>query len=653
MSNRLSKEKSPYLRQHQHNPVDWYPWGEEALAKAKKENKPVFLSIGYSTCHWCHVMEKESFEDPFVATLMNQAFVNVKVDREERPDIDHVYMTVCQMMTGQGGWPLTVIMTPEQKPFFAGTYIPKVTKHGHLGMVDLIPRIQEVWTKSIDKVEASANQITESLTRMQEVAEKAELDAKILHHGFEFHHQSFDETWGGFGDHPKFPSLHHLQFLLRYGDRFKTERAVEMAEATIKNILAGGIYDQVGGGIHRYSVDREWYEPHFEKMLYDQAMLLRFLSEIQKVKPDPLYATVAEHTVEYLRRDLRSSEGGYFSGEDADSEGEEGKFYFWSKEEIARVAPEISGFFQDHILRFAPEWQAKQIADPTWFGARTKLLGERSKRVRPSRDEKILTDWNGLLASALALAGRSFNKPEWVNEAVQIFQFIEEKLKINNELMHRYCEGETLYHGNIDDYSFLLEAAIEIYQSNFEPIWLEKAKVLADDIFSLFWNETDQCFYFTSDKAEKLIVRKSEVYDGAYPSGNSTAVLSFLKLAKLLGDSRYEDPAMSVLEKLSGNLDRSPGGYTYLLCALDFAFGPTKEYVISGQGALAIKLVQKLQSKPLFRDIIHWNRNSDFEKVAPFLNQLKALSPQGTFYLCENFACQSPVEITDKLIENL
>ncbi len=672
--NRLAQEKSPYLQQHQNNPVDWYPWGPEAFEVAKRENKPIFLSIGYSTCHWCHVMEHESFEDPFVATLMNQSFVNIKVDREERPDIDHVYMTVCQIMTGQGGWPLTIIMTPEQKPFFAGTYIPKTTKHGHLGLVDLIPRVQELWIKSPDKVSETAESLVEALNRIKEGEAPESLSGEILHHGFEFHSQSFDEEWGGFGQAPKFPSLHHLQFLFRYGERYKSDRARDIALFTLKNILAGGIYDHVGGGIHRYSVDGEWFVPHFEKMLYDQAMLVRTLAEASLVQPDPVFKELAQLTVNYLETQLLSPEGGFYCGEDADSERVEGKFYLWSKIEFTNIIKNQGfinefqlddfGNFSEHgqlregnILRFSPAIQAKLIGSPDWTNARKALLTERSKRIRPSLDKKILTDWNALTVSALALAGRVYKNQAYIDRAKSCMGFIEKHLTRNNSLYHRYCEGEVLYTGNIDDHAFMLEAYIELYQATFEVQWLKKAKALANDTIEKFWDEKSSAFYFAAADAEKLIVRKKEFYDGAYPSGNSAAVYALLKLSRLIGESRYEDMATQALQALSGNLSRSPAAFTYTLCALDFLFGPNREFVVVGSGKLAAQAIEKLNVKPRFCDLVHWSQvgadNSDYSEIAPYLKELKEVSGLATLYICENFACKSPQTLTPDLIEKL
>jgi len=675
-SNRLAGEKSPYLRQHQFNPVEWFPWCEEAFEIAKKQNKPIFLSIGYSTCHWCHVMEKESFEDPFVANLLNQTFVNIKVDREERPDIDNVYMGACQLMNGSGGWPLTIIMTPEQRPFFAATYIPKTTKYGHLGLVDLIPRIHELWSKSKSKVEDSALHITESLKKYKEVKERVDLTAEILHHGYEFHNQIFDEERGGFGDHPKFPSLHHVQFLLRYSDRFKHSRSREMSEVTLKNILAGGIYDQVGGGIHRYSVDQKWFAPHFEKMLYDQAALIRTLSDAYRVSADPIYETMVKLTVEYIERDLLSPEGAFYSGEDADSEGVEGKFYLWKKGEVSQMLGGVGeefekvfdlqepGNFSEHgkeslgnILSFTPSSLERWASDPKWIAARKVLLGYRELRPRPSRDEKILSDWNALAASALAIAGRTFDQPEWIERAVAIASFITTKMIVNGRLMHRYCEGEILFDATLDDYAFLIEALIEIYESTFDPQWLKKADELAEVMISEFWSEEEVVFQFTSLNAERLIVRKAEIYDGSYPSGNSTAVLVLLRLSKLLGYQDFEDVARKTLERLSGNLDQAPGSYAYLLCALDFAFGPSREFVVVGNDLLAHRLVREIQQQPLFRDIIHWRKgdaatDAIYRELVPFLLELKPINHTSTFYLCEDFSCKSPVEITETFIEN-
>lgn len=678
--NRLAQEKSPYLKQHQSNPVDWFPWGDEAFDRAKRDQKPIFLSIGYSTCHWCHVMERESFEDPFVATLLNQSFVNIKVDREERPDIDHIYMTVCQMMTGHGGWPLTIIMTPDQKPFFAGTYIPKTTKHGHLGLVDLIPRVQDLWVNSQDKVNGSAENILEALNRAKDLHSEAGLSGELLHHGYEFHKQSYDETWGGFGDHPKFPSLHHLQFLFRYGDRFKTDQPKQMAIETLRQIISGGIYDHVGGGIHRYSVDREWFVPHFEKMLYDQAMLISVLTEAIQVSGDQSYLNTFKQTVEetiaYLRRDLLAPEGAFYAGEDADSEGEEGKFYLWEREDFRKHLGGRSeifenlfelkepGNFSEHgqqrvgnILRFVPDTMDKWTTQPDWTQVREKLRVIRSERVRPSRDNKILLDWNGMLVAALAFAGRVFNRQDWIQLAEDTVASLEKILISEENLLHSYCDEEAKFKGNLDDYAYMLQAYVELYQSTLNPIYLIGSQNIAGKIVEKFWDEKEKGFFFTPNDGEKLIVRKKEYYDGAYPSGNSVICLNFAKLSKLLGDSKWEELATQTLQKLSGNLDHTPGGFTYALCALDFVFGPTREIVLVGSDDSAKRSIQEIKKKPLYRDVYHWIREGEsrveYQKAAPFLLELKQLSDETTLYICENFSCKSPKTVTQELIDRL
>ncbi|HJX13904.1 MAG TPA: thioredoxin domain-containing protein, partial [Dehalococcoidales bacterium] len=517
--NRLAREKSPYLLQHAANPVDWYPWGDEAFGKAARENKPVFLSIGYSTCHWCHVMAHESFEDPEVGRLLNEGFVAVKVDREERPDIDMLYMTVCQAMTGSGGWPLTILLTPDRRPFYAGTYIPRESRYGRLGLLELLPRIRELWTTRPNDLPDSAARITATLQRAVALPPGAELGEDVLHRAWEELAPRFDTRYGGFGTAPKFPSPHNLTFLLRYGKRTGREEARDMVERTLRAMRRGGIHDHIGFGFHRYATDPTWLVPHFEKMLYDQALLATAYLEAYQATGREEYARTAREIFTYVRRDMTAPEGAFYTAEDADSEGVEGKFYVWTSAEIKQIlAPgeadlftrvfniREEGNFADgaesgrtghnipHLTRPLEEISAElQIPlsklEQKLEAIRRKLFTHREQRVRPHRDDKILTDWNGLMIAALALGARALGEPEYAAAARQAADFILNNLVgPDGRLLHRYRDGEAAIPAHLDDYAFLVHGLVELYEATFEVGYLERALALNRQLLEHFWD---------------------------------------------------------------------------------------------------------------------------------------------------------------------
>ncbi len=560
--NRLIKEKSPYLLQHAYNPVDWHGWNEEAFERARAENKPIFLSIGYSTCHWCHVMEKESFEDAEVAELMNEAFVSIKVDREERPDIDHVYMTVCQMMTGSGGWPLTIIMTPDKKPFFAATYIPKESRYGRAGMMELIPRIRDVWADRHKDVLDSAENMTTALQSIEKESSGELLDAGVLDKAYEELSQRFDKTYGGFSGAPKFPTPHNFFFMLRHWRRTDQPDALKMVEKTLQEIRWGGIFDQIGFGFHRYSTDREWLVPHFEKMLYDQAMLALAYLETYQATGNTFYSETAKEIFTYVLRDLRSPEGGFYSAEDADSEGVEGKFYVWTEQELREILPAdeadlmVRAFHVEKTGNFREEASGKSLgANILYMGkplsdiasdlklpaerlkkkidsARSKLFEVRERRVHPHKDDKILTDWNGLMIAALARGAQVLGDKTYSDAAEQALEFILKKMRQpDGRIRHRFRDGEAGIGAILDDYAFLVWGLMETYEATFDARCLETALELNTDMIRHFWDQKGGGLYFTADDAENLIVRKKEVYDGALPSGNAVAMLNLLRRA--------------------------------------------------------------------------------------------------------------------------
>ena len=677
--NRLAYEKSPYLLQHADNPVEWYPWCDEAFEKAKKENKPIFLSIGYSTCHWCHVMAHESFENPKIGALMNDTFISIKVDREERPDIDMVYMTVCQMMTGSGGWPLTIIMTPDKKPFFAGTYIPNETRFGRIGMPDLIIRIKEVWTTRQEEVLNSANQITATLKAMASQAPGPELGESILHQAYDQLKESFDKENGGFGVAPKFPTPHTLLFLLRYWKRTGEEKALDMVEKTLQMIRRGGIYDQVGFGVHRYSTDQRWLVPHFEKMLYDQALLALACIETFQITLKDEYARIAREIFEYVLRDMTDADGGFYSAEDADSEGEEGKFYLWDYDEILEMlAPEkadllVSAFNIKEIGNFTDETTPNQTGSNILYltkplkdlasafdideselqtrleSIRKELFVHREKRIHPHKDDKILTDWNGLMIAALAKGARILDESEYTSAAIRAVDLIFENL-IGQDgcLLHRYRDGDAGFTGNLDDYTFLINGLLELYETTYQIEFLNKALELNHYLIEHFWDDTNGGFYYTKNGETDLLIRQKEIYDGAVPSGNSIAMLNLLRLGRITADSDLEQKAAMIGKCFYENVVKMPSGYTQLLVAVDFAIGPSYEVVITGDSRTGdtremLHAVQQefLPNKVVIFKPIETNL-SDIRDIAPYTEDYSAINGKATAYVCINYQCKLP-----------
>ena len=688
--NRLAYEKSPYLLQHADNPVDWYPWGAEAFERARRENKPIFLSIGYSTCHWCHVMAHESFEDPQIGSLMNDAFVSVKVDREERPDIDMLYMTVCQMMTGSGGWPLTIIMTPDKKPFFAGTYIPRETRFGRLGMSDLIPRIKEIWATRKDEVLSSASQITTALQKATLPTPGEELGEAMLHLAYEQLRDRFDEKHGGFGGAPKFPTAHNLLFLLRYWKRTKDRKALDMVEKTLQEMRRGGIYDHIGFGFHRYSTDRQWLVPHFEKMLYDQALLAMAYIETFQATGREEYAQTAREIFTYVLRDMTAADGGFYSAEDADSEGEEGKFYLLTYGEIKRIlAPEEADFpvkvfniaengnFTDEVAgsktgRNIPHLTKplKEIASELNVSVlelqkrlesiRQKLFAYRDKLIHPHKDDKILTDWNGLMVAALATGARVLTEPRYASAAKRAVGFIlDNMLASDGRLLHRYRDGEAALPAHLDDYAFLIHGMLELYETTFEVDYLEKALRLNEYLLEHFWDDKNGGFYFTADDGEGLLIRQKEIYDGAIPSGNSIAMLNLLRLGRMTANSGLEQKAARIGRAFFENVRQSPSAYTQLMIAVDFAAGPSYEVVIAGDPRAddTGKLLRAVQQEFIPNKIVIFLPagfdSSDIKHIAPFTRYQSTIDDKATAYVCVNHNCRLPTTDIDTMLSSL
>ncbi|MDF2715437.1 MAG: six-hairpin glycosidase-like family protein [Paenibacillus sp.] len=604
--NRLAKEKSPYLLQHQYNPVDWFPWSEEAFEIAKRDNKPVFLSIGYSTCHWCHVMERESFEDDEVAAILNEHYISIKVDREERPDVDHLYMSVCQAMTGQGGWPLTIVMTPDKKPFFAGTYFPKNRKYGRYGLMDLLPQLAEKWQEDRTKVEEIGEQIVEETKGRMLSNLEGELSEQSLDRAYQQYAQLFDETYGGFGSAPKFPTAHNVSLLLRYYKRTGKEHALEMAEKTLDSMYRGGMYDHIGFGFARYSTDERWLVPHFEKMLYDNALLAIAYLEAYQLTDKPEYAEVAEQIFTYVLRDMTDPEGGFYSAEDADSEGHEGKFYVWKPDEVVDVLGAENGDLYCDLYDITTEGNFEGHSIPNLIGqvletfakrksltvselrekieaCRGKLFAYREERVHPHKDDKILTAWNGLMIAALAKGAKVLGNPAYAEAAAKAEAFLWSELRREDgRLLARYRDGEAAFFGYVDDYAYTIWGLIELYEATFEPAYLQKAAGLARDMIKLFWDDEKGGLFFYGHDAEQLLTRMKEIYDGAMPSGNSVAAYNLQRLSKYVYDAQIAQKADELLQAFAGAAERYPNGHAMLLTALDFAVSSPMEIVIAG-----------------------------------------------------------------------
>jgi len=690
-ANALINEKSPYLLQHAYNPVEWYPWGEEAFEKARRENKPIFLSIGYSTCHWCHVMEHESFEDSAVAALMNEAFVSIKVDREERPDIDNIYMTVCQMMTGSGGWPLTILMTPDKKPFFAGTYIPKDSRNGRPGMTELIPQVVNVWKNRRVDIDQSAEQIIAGLKRSTESASSgSDLGDMTLVKAYDNLKGRFDEQRGGFAGSRKFPIPHNHLFLLRYWKRSGDAHALAMVEKTLQAMRRGGIFDHVGFGFHRYSTDPDWLLPHFEKMLYDQALLtMAYVETYQATRKDE-YATTAREIMAYVLRDMTSPDGGFYSAEDADSEGEEGKFYVWTLDEIKQLLGEEDARIAAATYNVLPDGNFKDEATGTSSGAnilhltrplstiaselampenelderlnqiRDKLFAYREERIHPSKDDKILTDWNGLMIVALAKAAQVFDDPQYRDAAEKAARFVMSNMRSGDgRLLHRFRDGEAAMPAFVDDYAYFVWGLLELYEATFDTEYLKSAIELNDQMLAHFWDEIDGGYFFTADDSEELIHRSKEIYDGATPSGNSVAMLNLLRLGRITGNTDFESKAAAIAKSFSGSVNTSPSNFTQLMMAVDFAVGPSYEIVIVGENGAedTEKMFSTLRSLYLPNKVVIFKQadqgSPEISEIAEFTRNQSSIDDKSTAYVCMNYNCKLPTTSPDEMLSLL
>lgn len=668
--NRLAREKSPYLLQHQYNPVDWFPWGEEAFAKAKAEDKPIFLSIGYSTCHWCHVMERESFEDEEVARVLNRDFIAIKVDREERPDIDHIYMEVCQALNGQGGWPLTIVATPEGKPFFAATYLPRDNRGRMSGLLELLPELARLWREERARLINNSEKMTRWLQQRREV--NGELPGpELLARAVQQFSEVYDPQYGGFGKAPKFPTPHNLYFLLRYHHHTGDQAALDMMEKTLQAMYYGGIYDHIGFGFARYSTDRFWLVPHFEKMLYDNALLaIAYLEAFQLTRRD-LYARVAGEIFDYVLRDMTSPEGGFYSAEDADSEGVEGKFYVWSPEEVLQVLGESDGQEFCRLYDITPRgnFGGKSIPHLPKTGIsatrrreiepwRQKLWARREERIHPHKDDKILTAWNGLMIAALAYGARVLERPDYLNAAEKAATFILGRLRREDgRLLARYREGQAQYPAYALDYACLIWGLLEIYASSYQEIYLRHALELKDDLLRYFWDDEQGGFYLYGSDAEQLVSRPKEAYDGAIPADNSIAALDLLRLARLTGQAELEDLVRRSLECFSREMEQSPISHAFLLIAIQQIHYPGEEVVVVGRKSApdTRQMLSTLQQTYLPATLVVFKDadGDDLADLIPFTREMKMQEGRATAYRCQAFTCHPPTTNPADLIRPL
>ncbi|MCB0047798.1 MAG: thioredoxin domain-containing protein [Caldilineaceae bacterium] len=674
-TNRLIHETSPYLLQHAHNPVDWYPWGEEAKAKAAAENKPIFLSIGYSACHWCHVMERESFENEATAARMNELFVNIKVDREERPDLDAIYMDAVQAMTGQGGWPMSVFLTPDGRPFYGGTYFPPEPRYGMPSFPQLLQSVANAYATDRERVIGQADRLTEMLSRTAMLeARSQDLSTATLDQAVETLAQHFDNEEGGFGSQPKFPQPMTLDFLMTQHARTGNEDALYMAELTLFKMAHGGIYDQLGGGFHRYSVDRFWLVPHFEKMLYDNAQLLRTYLHAWQITERPLYQRMVEETVAYVLREMTAPTGGFYSTQDADSEGEEGKFFVWTPAEIQAVlGPRMAAIFEDYydvsqrgnfeggsilnvvktVEEVADRFQVnKGDVEQALAIGRATLFDLREERIKPARDEKILTEWNGLMIQALADCGVTFNLPDALDAAQQAADFILARMRqADGRLYRSYKDGQARFNAYLEDYAALINGLLALYRATFELRWLGEAQALLDILYAEFHDPERGGFYQTGQGHEALVVRRKEFIDNALPSGNSLAAEALLQMHGLLGNPRHREEAGRIFLLMEAAMASQPTGFGRLLCDLDRYLAPSQEIALVGElgDAATQMLLQPLRRRYLPHAVIA-QAGPAADTPLPIFEGRGLVDGKPAAYVCENFACRRPVTTAEELL---
>ncbi|MXX97942.1 MAG: thioredoxin domain-containing protein [Rhodothermaceae bacterium] len=663
MSNRLAFEKSPYLLQHKDNPVDWWPWGAEAFVAARETNRPIFLSIGYATCHWCHVMERESFEDVEVARLLNESFINIKVDREERPDIDAIYMNACQISTGRGGWPLTVMMTPAMRPFLVGTYFPRTARYGHEGMLQIIPKVAEVWQKNRDQIERTADEFVRALEQSADLdLSGEELSVDTLHRAFQHFEQQYDPVNGGFGRAPKFPSPERMRFLLRYWHRTQNPKALEIIQHTLQKMRRGGLYDQLGGGFHRYSTDEIWRVPHFEKMLYDQALLILIYLEVYQATGGFEYMQTVSDTLQYVHRELHHPDGAYFTGEDADSEGVEGKYYVWEMEEIHRLlksdeVKQIAHVFNlneggnyldeathqrtgNNIFYRTSEGPLEDHA--TLEDACNRLFRHRSKRVRPLLDDKVLTDWNGLMITALAQSGVVLEDPKFIRRAEKCVRFIEKNMMPEpGRLLHRWREGEAAIEGLLDDYAYMIMGLLALYEATDQEDYCTLARALTQTVLDDFRSEKGD-FFMVKRNGEPLLLRPRQPFDSAIPSGNSVMIMNLFRLARVIGDPDLEATGHQSIEVYSGGISKYPDGFSATLTALDYGMGPSTEIIVSGPGDQQETQAALADLRKVYAPNVVILARPNFGGVSEF-----------AIHVCHGATCELPTQDTEAVIARI
>ncbi|OLE50978.1 MAG: thioredoxin domain-containing protein [Acidobacteria bacterium 13_1_20CM_3_53_8] len=679
-TNRLINETSPYLLQHARNPVDWYAWGEEAFAKARQEDKPILLSIGYSACHWCHVMEHESFENEEIARAMNENFVSIKVDREERPDLDQIYMNAVQMMTGHGGWPMTVFLTPEGVPFYGGTYYPPEDRYNMPGFPRILTAIAEAYRERPDEVTQTAVSMLGELRRMGLVQESSSsLSFDLLDAAFRGIARSYDATNGGFGGAPKFPAPMNMEFLLRTFYRTRNEQALSMVEHTCRRMAEGGVYDQLGGGFHRYSTDARWLVPHFEKMLYDNALLSQLYLHLYQLTKDDFYRRVVEETLDYVRREMTDAGGGFYSTQDADSEGHEGKFFLWSLDEIKEILGEedarlFSAYYDvseggnfegKNILnvRRSPEAVASslnvsvELLSAALERGRRKLFTAREKRIKPGRDEKILTAWNGLMLASFAEAAAVLERDDYRSVAENNARFVLDNLRRDSLLLRSYKDGQAKLNGYLEDYAFFADGLITLYETTGDLLWLTEALSITNKMIEEFWDEEEGGFYYTGKSHEELIVRTKDYFDNATPSGNSVAADVLLRLATLSGDEDYSRRAVTIFRLLADTVKRHPSAFGRLLCALDFYLSTPKEIVLIGsydaEETRELRLEVWGRYLPNKVVVMAEEAGDKISQLVPLLRDRVMINSRPTAYVCQHYACNQPVTTREELSQQL
>lgn len=675
-TNRLANETSPYLLQHAHNPVDWHPWGDEALASARDQNKPILLSIGYSACHWCHVMERESFEDEDIARLMNENFINIKVDREERPDLDQIYMNAVQMMTGQGGWPMTMFLTPEGVPYYGGTYFPPEDRHNMPGFPRVLAGVAEAYRTRPDDVTKTAVTLLGELRRfgLPQASDEA-LSLELLDEAQSGMARSYDSRYGGFGNAPKFPAAMNLEFLLRQYHRTGNTKALEIVEHTCRMMAEGGMYDQLGGGFHRYSTDARWLVPHFEKMLYDNALLSRLYLHVYQQTRNEFYRRIAEETLDYVAREMTNEFGGFYSTQDADSEGHEGKFFVWSPNEVSAVLGAddatlfnayydvtVGGNFEGQsILNINDSLDdvAKKTGVSTEFlletlqRGRQELFVAREKRIKPDRDEKVLTAWNGLMLASFAEAAAILDRPDYLAIAEKNASFVQDNLLRDGLLLRTYRDGRAKLNAYLEDYAFYADGLVTLYQTTGELRWLESASSLVDRMIQEFWDEEDGGFFYTGKSHESLIVRTKDYFDNATPSGNSVAAEVLQHVASLTGNENYQRTAVALLRLMTNSIKRYPSAFGRALGALDFLLSTPKEICIVGETSSADTdaLLREVWQRFIPNKVVVQSTGTDSRAadVVPLLRDRTMIENRATAYVCEHYTCKTPVNTPEEL----